>query len=229
VNPHMTAFAHRLDAADPVLFVLHQPQLEGPSVRRSPPLPNGLGEALDLVCAPGTCGAAFGPARQAGGGTQTTPCTLAQRASVGSTDVPLRYAADRCHSVRLSPSTRERVPQPLGGRGWGASRAVPIGRSASRCRTRPHAGSIDSSSGPPPCVPAPGRSLSTPCPNRWDRPAPIAGRSRSVSSSPRPAAFPRDERSRSPVHTSTSTPRTRPGPIGEPDGAPRRARPRPGR
>jgi hypothetical protein len=24
VNPHMTAFAHRLDAADPVLFVLHQ-------------------------------------------------------------------------------------------------------------------------------------------------------------------------------------------------------------
>ena len=43
VNPHMAALAHRLDAAAPVLFVLPQRQLEGPSVRRSPPLPDGPG------------------------------------------------------------------------------------------------------------------------------------------------------------------------------------------
>jgi hypothetical protein len=61
VNPHMAALAHRLDGADPVLFVLQQPQLEGPSVRRSPPLPDGPGEAPDLVCARGHSGRHLAP------------------------------------------------------------------------------------------------------------------------------------------------------------------------
>src|SRR5215472_10306622 len=46
-------------------------------------------------------GAALGPARQAGGAMQTTPFSLAQRASVGSTEAPSSDARGSTPSCTL--------------------------------------------------------------------------------------------------------------------------------
>jgi hypothetical protein len=82
VNPHMTAFAPRLDATES--SSIRAPSATARRTKRSPiaSTPGWSRRSSGSGMRPRTCGAAFGPARQAGGGTQTTPCSLAQRASV---------------------------------------------------------------------------------------------------------------------------------------------------